>query len=290
MDLQLTKRDTDIVVPKDDAILIDGCVLLGSKEVPSDNYITRFHIDHDEQRQDLCNEIFFEECIPFCKKENRKSVKSCLWNFISSEAFLFTLHVATIVLGAVKEALNMRTVAEVLHLVHSVIETFLALLQTLIRLISAWMSYRALRQDMYRLEHVDPEMYDCRGRNLRVWLNVVTAICVTMMVGVVVCFLVFYYEVHLGWTLLSNQFAMISVTTAANLFQARVSSLEARINGDHHKAVLYEAVRLIAEGNDSDKAKAFISSLVETPQFLLPHYIRTTDNSAKHWMYDVSCL
>ena len=50
-----------------------------------------------------------------------------------SEAFLIVLHIGVIILGAVKEALDMRDYAEDLELAHSLMETFITLLIILIR-------------------------------------------------------------------------------------------------------------------------------------------------------------
>ncbi len=55
---------------------------------------------------------------------------------VRSEAFLITLHISVIVLGAVKEALDYRDFAEDLELAHSLGEVFVTLLIVLIRSVS----------------------------------------------------------------------------------------------------------------------------------------------------------
>jgi len=79
-------------------------------------YLTRYGIDHSEQSEGLCSEVILDECVPCCRgccghedhDEDRKrrpmrSAVGILVAAIRSEIFLYTLHVTSIVLGAVKE-------------------------------------------------------------------------------------------------------------------------------------------------------------------------------------------
>ena len=49
-------------------------------------------------------------------------------------------------------------------------------------------------------------------------------------------FFVFYFDVHLGWTILSNNLVMITVLLLSSLFSARVVTTITIIREDQHKA------------------------------------------------------
>lgn len=73
-------------------------------------YRTRHRIDHEEQSRGICCEVLVEECVPCChfaEKRRHGWTWSLLlwlaWSAVSSEVFLYILHVSSIVLGAVKE-------------------------------------------------------------------------------------------------------------------------------------------------------------------------------------------
>lgn len=102
-----------------------GCIILRQIERDENNsklHITRYGIDHEQQLNGLCSEVMLEECFPFCtsccereqkgvvaheEEEEFKSralvIGEFFCTFIGSEIVLYTMHVSTIIIGAVKE-------------------------------------------------------------------------------------------------------------------------------------------------------------------------------------------
>ena len=91
--------------------------------------ICNSRIDHKQQRQNMTTDILKEECTPCLTEESQESCGSIIFGCVSSEAFLLSLHLTALAFGVAKEAVRMKEADEILHLIHSTIETFLACLQ-----------------------------------------------------------------------------------------------------------------------------------------------------------------
>ena len=73
-------------------------------------YVTQYGIDHDQQSDGLCREVMLEECAPCCDVTKRREhcnswtiILWLAWAIISSELFLYALHLTSIVIGALNE-------------------------------------------------------------------------------------------------------------------------------------------------------------------------------------------
>ncbi len=214
-------------------------------------YSTRYHINHGLQRQELGREIVMESCAPCCvtQKERRKC-SMALYEFVSAEAFLLTLHLTAVILGVVKEAMDMRTYAEDLEMAHSLAEIVVTVLLIVLRIVQAYRRFAELKDNAYELEYISPDEVqeeDVRGKGLKRWLNGITLLGVLLILLAVACFVAFYFLVHLGWTVLSNQFCLVVFLVVANLYSERVAEALGRIKQDQHRAVLLESLLLLNE-------------------------------------------
>ncbi len=227
-----------------------GCIVLGNQDTGT-RYSTRYHIDHDLQRQELGREILLESCAPYCvPRKQGRTFRLALYEFVSADAFLLTLHLAAVVLGVVKEAMDLRTYAEDLEMAHSLAEIVVAVLLIVLRIVQAHRRFAELKNNAYELEYISPDEVqeeDVRGRGLKSWLKGVTLLGVLLILLAVACFVAFYFLVHLGWTVLSNQFCLVVFLVVANLFSQRVTVALGRIKQDQHRAVLLESLLLLSE-------------------------------------------
>lgn len=280
--------------PPKDGRKLNGCVELGKDAGRGNVYRTRYRIDHRGQRSELCHELMLEEMVPCCGEKPRRSCWYMIWAIMRSEAFLFTLHMTALVLGAVKEAANFRQEQEDLHLIHSVIETFVSILMVSVRVASCWTAFYHIKKGAKRYEKL-PERdenykkHHVQGHSLKHYLIAFTGLGVFLLLFLISTFLTFYFLAHLGWTIITNQFALVAISVASGLFMARVESAEAIIREDHHKAVLYEATLLLRElhyastdPNVAQKdrhhaiaqAETFCKALRDTDLFEQPEHIK----------------
>lgn len=275
--------------------LQDGCVLLGKNMPAGNRYVTRYVINRKRQREDLCSEVMQGAFCPCTFEENKKPLSKRLWTIISSEAAIFTLHMTVLVLGVAKEALDLRTVNEDLHLIHSAIETLLTILTIVIRVVSVRGKSKLIKGHVTSLEYVeDPTSVIIQGQGLRNWLHRFYLLGVILIVIVVTCFLLFYFLVHLGWTILSNNFCLEVATVASNLLLERLDTITDRICQDHHKAVIYESGLLLQEAyyetqttekraSFFEKARRFSKALMDTELFERPEHIERSEQMKPHW-------
>ena len=84
-------------------------------------------------------------------------------------------------------------------------------------------------------------------RSIRIWLYLYVASSIVLAIICISCFFIFLYYVHLGWTVLSNQFCLISIMVFSSLYVTRVTLAVFRVREDQHKAVLCEAVLMLRE-------------------------------------------
>ncbi len=244
-----------------------GCIVLGNQDTGT-RYTTRFHIDHHLQRQELGHEILLESCAPSCVPQKQgRTCRLALYEFVSADAFLLTLHLAAVVLGVlgvVEEAMDMQTYAEHLQMAHNLAEIVVTVLLIVLRIVQAYRRFAELKNNAYELEYISPDVVqeeDVRGKGLKRWLKGVTLLGVLLILLAVACFVAFYFLVHLGWTVLSNQFCLVVFLVVANLYSQRVTVVLGRIKQDQHRVVLLESLLLLSEArlayNKQEMAKYF---------------------------------
>lgn len=279
-------------VPSKESV-IDGCLELGRDAGLGNVYHTRYRISHEQQRTGLCVDLLEEEMAPCCGKKARTSCGHMLWAIIRSEAFLFSLHMTALALGAIKEAADFRKEAETLHLVHSVIETFVSILLVVVRVISGWTAFYFLEKKVGKMERFKRDSkYRIQGRSLKRWLRLFTLGGVIIVIFLITTFFCFYFLVHLGWTVLTNQFALVLIAVMASLYMGRVEKSVNVNSEDHHKAALYESVLLLqelqgqmadssAKRDDkqalADRISRFTKALRDTSMFEQPDHIQLSN-------------
>jgi len=121
-----------------------------------------------------------------------------------------------------------------LHFTHTVVETVVAFLITLIQMLNTRMGYVKVRQAVERLEHFDPDK-DAHLRSIRTWMWSAVAAGFVLIGIYVGCFIAFYYYAHLGWTVLSNQACIVISLAIHALYCSRVMNALYIINMDQQK-------------------------------------------------------
>ena len=188
----------------------------------------------------------------------------------------------------------MRKEAEDIHFIHSTLETLVTGLILIIRTVAIWSSFKELKHERKEIEHDDGDLdYNQRNEPLLKVVYAVTALGIFLLIFIIVCFFLFYYLVHLGWTILSNNFAVILITVTTGLVRERMSGEISMITEDHHKAVIYETVLLLTETastlNPEDRDKVlrkverFCKALRDTDRFAQPSYISVPDKFKPRW-------
>jgi len=138
--------------------------------------------------------------------------------------------------------MDIREADPFLALEQSIIETIATLAFILIRMANAHMGYSMIRHTIGRVEQFDPKR-DARLRSIRMWLWLFEAASMLLVITCIVSFVAFYYWVHLGWTLVSNQFCLITSMVLAGLYMARVTVSVVKIREDQHKV---RTIRIIS--------------------------------------------
>ncbi|ELT92169.1 hypothetical protein CAPTEDRAFT_215030 [Capitella teleta] len=230
----------------------DGCLELGRDAGLGNVYHTRYRIRHEKQSEGVCGEMMKEEMFPCCGEKAKQSCGRFIWAIIRSEAFLFSLHLTALGLGVVKEAANYREEEEVLHLIHSIIETLVSILLVTVRIVSGWTAFYYITKQVYKIERLKgsstTNLHDIiQGQSLRRWLKLYTFGGVLLDLFLVGTFVCFYFFAHLGWTVLTNQFALVVIGVMASLYMTRVSKTMSTNREDQHKAALYESMLLLQE-------------------------------------------
>ena len=265
--------------------LQDGCVILGRDGPSGNTYTTHYVINRKVQREGLWSDVLREAFYPCTMEKNKGSYKKVLWSIISSETFMFSLHITALILGVTKEALDLRTVDEDLHLIHSLLETIMALLTIAVRIAVVHSKFKNLNDAVTPMEHVDDLSSGIRDEALRKWLHRFYFLGIFLIIVCVTCFLCFYFLVHLGWTLLSNNFCLECITVSSGLMVERIAAITGRIREDQHKAVIHETALLLQEAYDTqpqskekreafyEKARRFTEALMDTELLQRPRHI-----------------
>ena len=199
------------------------------------------------------------------------------------------LHLTVVVLGVLKECLNLRTVPKEAHFWHSVVETFITILIIIIRHVSTWHAFKQLKIQRHKVEYVDPKLgVKTRSKALKRLLKCYTALVIFLILLVIVCFILFYTLAHLGWTILSNNFTLVIIMASDTLLRGRMTAEGTLIREDHGKAVTYEMSLLLNEAVSApeglarervnQRVRKFQEAFKETTMFNQPDYINVPDN------------
>jgi len=121
-----------------------------------------------------------------------------------------------------------------LALINSCVETSATLLLIIIRMANAYGGYREVRSTVRHEENFDPDK-DIHVRLLKRWMIVFEFIGLILFGFSLGCFLIFYFHVHLGWTILSNNLCLITILVVSTLYRSRVVVVIARIREDQLK-------------------------------------------------------
>ena len=225
-----------------------GCIVLGSGNADIE-YTTRYYIDHAHQTKNLCSEVLLEDCVPCCHHHNRNSgrVSIMVWSFISSEAFIYFLHVTSIVFGCFKEAYGVNGNDPVITMVHSSIETGATLLLLVIRMINGRRSVPTVLKALQAVDYVNPAaVAEAHVKSLHLLVILHTVASLVLIAICVAVFLLSGLVFHMmTWTILSNNFCMITTTMLSGLLVTRVAITVSCIKLDQHRVILYDALLLM---------------------------------------------
>ena len=122
------------------------------------------------------------------------------------------------------------------HFIVSLIETGITACVIVVLTLNARVGYIKVRQAIQKFLRNNPDIDNhAHLRSVRTWMWLLAAIGVIYLATCIACFLVFHQLAHLGWTLLSNQVFIITLTILVGFYSSRVAASVARIKEDHHK-------------------------------------------------------
>jgi hypothetical protein len=130
--------------------------------------------------------------------------------------------------------LGLRQSDEFLALINSIMETTATLLLVVIRMANAYSGYRMVRNTIRHEVNFDPDE-DLHIRLIRRWMWLYIAAGVTLFSISLGFFFIFLFQVHLGWTILTNNFCMITIMTLTSLYMGRITLTMVTIREDQHK-------------------------------------------------------
>jgi len=135
------------------------------------------------------------------------------------------------------DARHDETIAHV-HFIVSVVETVITVCVIVVSTLNTRLGYIKVRQAIQRLELASDLVRDAHLRSLRMWMWLMVVVGAVHLAACVACFFVFYYLTHLGWTLLSNQVFMVTITFIAGLYTGHIAAAVVRIKEDQYKVGL----------------------------------------------------
>jgi hypothetical protein len=121
-----------------------------------------------------------------------------------------------------------------LELEHGIAESIATLSFIVIRMVNARMGYSMVLNTIGSVEHFDRQR-DARLRTIQMWMWLFEIASGLLIVLCVTSFVLFYHFVHLGWTIMSNQFCLITSMVLSELYMARVTISVVKIREDQHK-------------------------------------------------------
>ena len=133
----------------------DGSIVIGKCGTDTNVYHTRFRIDRKAQRHHLSRDVIKESCTPCLVRdekegEEERTWRHTVWQIVSSEAVVFSLHLTALSLGALKEALDFREAAEDVHLAFSIVETIITCLVITMRVVGVRTLYFGVKKHVIR--------------------------------------------------------------------------------------------------------------------------------------------
>ena len=255
----------------------DACIVLGTG---SESYRTIFYTDHVRRTRQLCSEVLFDDCVPCCHRRSRRSGRLSVMalSFLRSEAFIYFLHITSIVLGCAKEGYATIHTDPVLTMIHSSIETFATLLLLAIRMANGWRSVPTVLKATRSVEYVDRLLVErTHVQQMRVYVAMHTMASILLIVVCIGTFLVCSFVIRvMTWTILSNNFCMITTTVLSGLLVARVGQTVLKVQEDQFKVIIYEAAMLIERPEVAESARTnsmFVEASLVTPLLKKPPYL-----------------
>jgi len=196
----------------------------------------------------LCREVLLSDCIPCCHRRRGVPGACFIWSFIRGDAFLYSIHIISIILGSTKAVLDLRNTYPDLLIGQSVIETAATLLLICVRIGNSVEGYTEVKTAVRKLADITRGTLvvvqdNIHARQIKFWMCAMIGCGGLLSVGCIVFFHAFYVTDHLDWTLLSNNFCMITITTLANLYRARIQLTVVEIRESQHNMRLLDVVR-----------------------------------------------
>lgn len=175
-----------------------------------------------------------------------------------------------------------------IHFVHSLVETLVTCLVVIVRQVSAWHGYKRLKDHRHNVEYIDAKKSGkTKSRAAQTIVEVYTIVFAMVLAFNILAFLCFYFFAHLGYTIMSNNFALVVIMALDAPIRQRMTAEMMLITEDHQKAVLYETSLLLEEAmNASDgserarvksRVEKFQNALKSTDAFKQPDYICIPD-------------
>ena len=133
-----------------------------------------------------------------------------------------------------------------MHFVVSVIETVITVGVIILHMLNTRLGYIKVRRAIHRLENVADIVRNARLRLINRWMWLLLAVGVAYLAGCIACFFMFHHLAHLGWTLLSNQVFIVTLTFLIGLYTGYIAATLVRIREDQHKVwLLYLFIYLL---------------------------------------------
>jgi len=111
-----------------------------------------------------------------------------------------------------------------------------------------------------RLQHFDP-VREPHLRAVWTWMCLLSAAGVGALTVCVACLVVFYLRAHLGWTMLSNQAAIVAMRLLAGFYEARVRAAVGKINNDQHKVIIIIIIIIILFAQQYNSMHIYIDTV-----------------------------
>ncbi len=195
-------------------------------------------------------------------------------------------HILVIILGCMKEALDLD---KEIHTIHSTVETIVACLVIIVRQLSAWKGYKDIKVHRSKMEYIDTNKGgQIKSLAIEQMMKAYTVVFMVILSFNIIAFICLYFADHLAWTVLTNNFSLVMVMALDAPLRQRMQAEMALITEDHQKAVLYETSLLleeamkVAEGKTREQVKTrvdkFLYALKDTDAFKQPDYIRISED------------
>jgi len=128
-----------------------------------------------------------------------------------------------------------------LYLVNSFIEIFFTLFVVVMHMLNARMGYIKIRLAVQRLERFDIDN-DKDLRSVKTWMRLLVASGLVHIAVSVGCFIAFYLFLHLGWTVLSNQFCILSMNALFALYDSVITAAIIKIRDDQQQVGMNDGI------------------------------------------------